>query len=298
LLAEQVVAVRITIIHNPTAGGSRRRLFGAVIDELARRGCVVDIHATGQAGDAQRMAATLDPAGCDRLVVAGGDGTVNEAVNGLMARTDPAPLAVLPLGTANVLAIEIGLRFGARAITRTIVEGPVRRVTLGRLNERYFLLMAGVGFDAHAVRSVDLGLKRHLGKTTYVLAALRSMMTFGDRRYEVQIDGTAHRPASLIVINGRHYAGPYVVAPEASLLDGSLHVCLFERSGRHQIFAYMTAMSLGLLPRMPGYRVIPAQRVSIAGAAGETLQCDGDIDGTLPAEIAAVPEALDLVFPA
>jgi diacylglycerol kinase family enzyme len=174
----------------------------------------------------------------------------------------------------------------------------VRRVTLGRLNERYFLLMAGIGFDAHAVRSVHLGLKRHLGKSTYVLAALHSMMTFGHRRYAVRVDGTDYRPASLIVINGRHYAGPFVIAPGASLLDGTLHVCLFEESGRHQIFGYMTAMTVGLLPRMAGYHVLPARQVSIGGGDGETLQCDGDTDGSLPAEIVAVPDALDLVFPA
>src|SRR5262245_35143025 len=132
--------MRVTIIHNPASGGPRRRLR-AVAEELAARGAELAWLETSGRGDAEAMAADLNGHACDRLVVAGGDGTVNEVVNGL-ARADAAPpLAIVPMGTANVLACEIGLALSPGTIARAIVAGPVRKVALGQVNDRRCVLM-------------------------------------------------------------------------------------------------------------------------------------------------------------
>ncbi len=158
-------------------------------------------------------------------------------------------------------------------------------------------MMAGVGFDAHVVANVGLSLKRALGKGAYVAESLRQLGAFRYPRYRVAVDGTMCEAASLIVANGRHYAGRYICAPAATLDAPTLHVCLFDRSGPLAVVQYMAALQTGRLARRPDYRIIPARRVAIAAPAGEPVQADGDIVAHLPVEIDVVPDGLRLVMP-
>ncbi len=176
---------RLLEIFNPTAGGRRRRRLEAVLAALADFGCPIDLRATTRPGEAAEMARQANPAACDLVVAAGGDGTVNELINGLVGEAAAAPaacppLAVLPLGTANVLAAELGFDPVPAQIARAIARGPVRPVCLGRVrgNEgpgRVFSLMAGAGFDARVVAGVGLRVKRLIGKGAYVLEGLHQM---------------------------------------------------------------------------------------------------------------------------
>ncbi len=293
-LGQAVPVHRLLVIFNPAAGRRRQRL-AAVLAALRARGCAIDVMETTAAGDAERWAAHADPARFDRLVVAGGDGTVNEVVNGLAGSS--LPLAIVPLGTANVLAAETGLRTDPESVARAIVEGVPRPVSLGLVNGRRFLLMAGVGFDAHVVRDVTVPLKRRLGKGAYVWAVVRQLLAFGFPRYRVTIDGTKWQAASVVIANGRYYAGRFVCAPGGRLETPELEVCLFLRSGRRAVVLYALALFTGMLPKLRSYRVIPARRIEIAGPPGDPVQGDGDIVGHLDAEIEVLPAALELVFP-
>ena len=235
-------APRLRIIHNPTAGGARWRRYGAVLERLAAAGAQIEELATGRRGDAEAYAAALGPEDCDRLVVAGGDGTVNEAINGLLANRAGGralPLAVLPLGTANVLALEIGLSTRPQAVARYILEGIARPVALGEADGRAFCLMAGIGFDAHVVAGVDARLKRRLGKLAYVWHTLRQLAVYDFPRYRVAVDEAVFSAASAVVCNARFYGGRYVLAPDAQLEAASLEVCLFERPGRLRAAPWM-----------------------------------------------------------
>jgi len=295
-----VRAPRLRIIQNPTAGGARWRRYGAVLERLAAAGAQIEELATGRRGDAEAYAAALGPEDCDRLVVAGGDGTVNEAINGLLANRAGGralPLAVLPLGTANVLALEIGLATRPQAVARYILEGIARPVALGEADGRAFCLMAGIGFDAHVVAGVDARLKRRLGKLAYVWHTLRQLAVYDFPRYRVAVDGAVFSAASAVVCNARFYGGRYVLAPDARLEAPSLEVCLFERPGRLQAARYALAMLLGLLPRLPDYRVVTGRRIALQGPAGDPIQQDGDIAAALPAVVQVLPAALNLVFP-
>lgn len=293
-------APRLRIIHNPTAGGARWRRYGAVLERLAAAGAQIEELATGRRGDAEAYAAALGPEDCDRLVVAGGDGTVNEAINGLLANRAGGralPLAILPLGTANVLALEIGLSTRPTAVARYILEGAARPVALGEADGRAFCLMAGIGFDAHVVAAVDARLKRRLGKLAYVWHTLRQLAVYDFPRYRVAVDEAVFSAASAVVCNARFYGGRYVLAPGAHLEAPSLEVCLFERPGRLHAARYALAMLLGLLPRLPDYRVVTGRRIALHGPAGDPIQQDGDIVATLPAVVQVLPAALNLVFP-
>ena len=286
---------RLLIIFNPTSGGQRRQKFDAVLAELRRLGCAVTVRPTGRRGDAEQIAASADPDRYDLLVVAGGDGTINEAVNGLCGSR--LPLAIVPLGTANVLAAEIGLDDDPVSIARTIALGRPCPISVGMANGRCFLLMAGTGFDAHVVQHVDLALKRRIGKTAYWLCILRQLREFAFPEYVVTIEGKTWGAASVLVANAHFYGGRFVCAPAADLRLPSLEVCMFGRRGRLSVLGYGLAMLAGRLSKLPSYRIVSAQKVHIGGPAGDPVQADGDIIGHLDVTIEVVPGAIRLVFP-
>jgi len=136
--------VNLHVIHNPAAGQKGQHLFSAVLAGLAKVDCRITVHHTDGPGHASRLAAEAAEVGPDRLVVAGGDGTVNEVVNGLAATESPPPIAIIPMGTANVLAVEIGLRIRETDIVDTILRGDPTPISVGVLGDHRFVLMAGV----------------------------------------------------------------------------------------------------------------------------------------------------------
>jgi YegS/Rv2252/BmrU family lipid kinase len=285
---------RIFLIHNPISG-RRSSLLQAVLARLEAMGCRVAVHETGRRDHAQEIAALASQADYDRIVVSGGDGTINEAINGLTA--DSPPVAIIPRGTANVLAAEIGLGADPDAIAQTIVHGDPRTVSLGEVNGRRFLLMAGVGFDARVVATVSSRLKRAIGKGAYVVASAVQMLKGGFPRFQVLVDGVRHEAASVVVANAHYYGGRFVCAPEARLEDPRLQVCLFGHGSRLFVAVYGLALVMGWLPKAPGYRILPATRVEITQPAGAEIQSDGDFVGVTPASITVLPGAARLMFP-
>jgi YegS/Rv2252/BmrU family lipid kinase len=297
------------LILNPTAGRRRRGLVDAVVRCVREEGWAVDVVETAAAGDARRLAATCDARRYGVIAVAGGDGTINEVVNGLSGRGGEAPaMGIVPLGTANVLAHELGLGFSAVSVARTMIGGHEVLVQPGEaVNDagaRCFSLMAGAGFDAKVVAGVSARLKRRLGRAAYVWRSLVEARRYRPVRYRVEIDGGCHEASSVIVTRSRHYAGPYVVAPGATLSQPLLHVCLFERWGRSHTFRFGLALLLGRLPHAGGYRVVTGRevRVSVLSDAGEgreqPVQIDGDNALTLPVSIGLAAGAVRLLRPA
>ena len=297
------------LILNPTAGRRRRGLVNAVVKRVRAAGWGVEIVETTAAGDARRIAATCDAKRYGVIAVAGGDGTINEVVNGLAGRRDETPpVGIVPLGTANVLAHELRLGFSATAIARTMMSGRELLMQPGEADAgsgtRCFSLMAGAGFDAKVVAGVSARLKRRWGRIAYVWRSLVEARRYRPVRYRVEIDGVAHEASSVIVTHSRHYAGPYVVAPDASLDQPVLHVWLFERWGRSHTIRYGVALLLGRLPHSFGYRVVTgrAVKVSVLSDAGEhrvqPVQIDGDNALTLPVSIGLSAGAVRLLQPA
>ena len=292
---------RVLIIHNPVAGRRRALRLRATIEALTQRhGADVTVWATSKRGDAEAMVAAVEPGRYDVVAVAGGDGTIGEAINGFAVRTVSvdAPLGIVPLGTANVLAHELELPFDAGGIAALLAAGSVRPIHLGVANGRHFSMMAGVGLDARVVEGVSTGLKRVVGKAAYATSTLVQLCAGIDRLYRVTVDGEGWEAASVIVANGRFYGGQFVCAPRASLTERGLHVCLFSRPGPWNAMRYMCGMAMGWLHGLPDYRVIPAATVSIEGPAGEPVQADGDIIARLPVRIASAARPLPVLAPA
>ncbi|MEA1677113.1 diacylglycerol/lipid kinase family protein [Nitrospirillum sp. BR 11163] len=299
-----VAARRLLVIHNPVAGRRRRGFMGRVVDALRQGGADVAVVETTGPRDAERLAG-LAAAGAltdgripDAVVASGGDGTINEVVNGLLAAPTSAPpaLGLIPLGTANVLAAELDLPSGAADLARTLAGAAPRTIHAGRANGRLFTMMAGVGLDAHVVEGVDPAVKRRLGKGAYVLESLAQIARWPNPRYRVTVEDAAgrvrvHEVASCIVAKGHFYGGRFVCAPDARLDEGGFQVCLFEDGGRLAALGYGAALVTGRLGRRGGtkgglgYRVVPAARVRIEGPVGDPVQGDGDTIARLPVDM-------------
>lgn len=284
---------RVLAIFNPTAGARRQWKLYRILKELERLGCAVTLRATQARGDAEEMARAADPAAFDLVAVAGGDGTINEVINGLAG--SPLPLALIPLGTANVLANELGLPRHAASIARAVATGATRSIHLGQANDRRFAMMVGIGIDARIVEAIDLRLKRRAGKLAYVVSGIRSVLHYRAVRYGVTIDGRSYQAAAIIVANGRFYGGRFVVARAARLDTPSLQVVLMERPGRWNILRYGLAIALGRLERLRDVRIVEGRTIVIEGPAGETAQADGDLAVRLPLTVAVAAAPLRLV---
>jgi diacylglycerol kinase (ATP) len=285
-------ARRIRVIYNPTAGWRRRMRLERTLVRLREVGCPVTIYETQAPGDAEAHARAIDAAQCDAVVAAGGDGTINEVVNGLAGSA--LPLGIVPLGTANVLAAELGLPLEPRALAECIAFGRPVPIFTGSANGRRFAMMVGVGFDARVVEGLDPGLKRAFGKAAYGASALGAMLRHRACGYRVEIDGTIFPAAAVVIAKGHYYGGRFVVAARARLEEPVLQVALFAGAGRGDLLRYAMALVANRIEMLRDVRVLPAREVRVTGPAGERAQLDGDLVAELPlvATIAATPIAI------
>lgn len=287
---------KILVIFNPAAGWRRRRKLNRFIEALRRRSCTVDVLETTAPGDATRFAANTAGSDYDVVAVAGGDGTINEVVNGLNG--SDMPIAVAPLGTANVLAAEIGLPRSLAACADVVCTGRLRAVHLGAFDGRLFIIMAGIGFDARVVADVSPALKRRLRKAAYVLKTLIGAFRYPRTVYGLTIDGVAYRATSAIIAKGRHYGGDFICAPDARLDDPAFQVCLFHSAGWWHVLRYGLGLIRGRLSSYPDVEIVRGREVAIADGAGDPVQADGDLIGRLPGTAAIAAKTVSLICPA
>ena len=255
---------------------------------------------TVRAGDATRLAAQGVAQGHDVIVAAGGDGTVNEVVNGIGA--SGALLGVLPLGTVNVFARELRIPLRLAAAWQVIEQGTTRSLDLAQAEfggqRRWFVQLAGIGLDAHAVRSVSWELKKRIGPLSYVWAALKIM-----RRDHVELavvaDGGAvvQHGAAVFVGNGRFYGGPFRLFPSAQLDDGKLDVCIFESTHLLSVLRYSLGLLRGAHPELRGVIYFQAAEVTCRAASAVPFQLDGEDAGDTPVRFTVKPRALRVLAP-
>jgi len=287
--------MRIKLIANPVAGGNALPTIRRAEEFLARQGCRVDLTLTGARGDARNAAATARAGGFDRIVAAGGDGTLNEVINGLAPSA--IPLGFLPLGTTNVFALEAGIPFDVEKACAIALDGVPRPVCLGLAGDTRFLLMAGAGFDADVVYRVSGRLKRWTGKFAYLASALRSLAGPPPTAIEVvRADGATLRGYHVIIGNGRLYGGRFSVTPDASLIEEALDVCVFQKPGRLALLRCAAQVAAGRRLAPPDAEIFKAAEVTVRGA-GVPVQVDGDFLGRLPMTFRALPGELVLLLP-
>jgi diacylglycerol kinase (ATP) len=294
--AEGNISRRILAVFNPAAGRNRRPRFNRIIAALKDVGCAVTVIETTARGHAERIARDVSADDFDVIAAAGGDGTVNEIVNGLRGKN--IALGLIPLGTANVLADEIGLARSVETVAHTLGCGAIRPIHVGTVNGRRFVMMAGAGFDANVVDGVSLALKKKLGPLAYVWQAGREAFFGNAARCTVIVDGVTQQTTSAVACNGRRYGGPFIAAPAASLTEDRFHVVLMPGRGWFHTARYGVALMLGRISRLHDVKLVAGREVRVEGMVGKPVQADGDIVAHLPAHIAVDPEPVRLVFPA
>ena len=285
----------VVIVFNSTAGRSQRKRLDLIIHKLSEYGCRVEVRDTQFPGHAEEITRQINDSEVDVVAAAGGDGTVKEVVNGLRGKS--MALAVIPLGTANVLACEVGVSRKPERIAETVALGTLRKIYVGNANGRRFVMMAGIGFDAEVVDGVRLPLKRAIGPLAYVWEMARLAFVYGFKEYKIQIDAKTYHAVSAIVCNGRYYGGPFVAAPSAKLEDKCFQVILFENSGWHNVLRYGLALVTARLPRLPDVQIVPGKHIRISGRKNAPVQADGDVLTRLPAVIEIDNEPVLFTYP-
>ena len=284
------------LIYNPGAGRPRRRsnAVSRMVELLRRRGLSVEARATAAPGDATRLACEAVAAGVETIVVHGGDGTINEALQALVG--GKTPLAIWPGGTANVLAQELGLPAAPDSVADMIAAGQTRRVSVGRAGTRYFLAMAGIGLDAAVARAVNPRLKRLLGPNAFWLAWAQLIVRWHPPSFVVEVDGQRYGATFTVLDNAASYAGGLRLAPRASLDSECLDLCLFEWTDRRRYVRHLRAGMAGTHLGLPGVTYVQARQATASGA-GVWVQADGELLGELPMSFQCVPAALSVVVP-
>lgn len=285
---------RIKLIANPISGGDSRPRIQKACACLEHSGAQVDLFLTGKRGDARECAAQLDVDQYDLVLAAGGDGTLNEVANGLAGRG--LPLAFLPLGTANVMALEMGLPSTLEGACQVALTGSSKPVCLVRANADYFLMMVGAGFDAAAVRAVNARLKRITGKLAYLVAGVQAFLRGGFRAFKIQAaDGESFTAWHAIISNIRLYGGRFEMVPGGGLETICLTACVVDRPGRIALLQFW--LRILLRGRLLGaVRRIESGSFQLIGD-GVPLQIDGDDVGNIPLNISCEPGKLTLLFP-
>jgi diacylglycerol kinase (ATP) len=291
------ITCSLLLIYNPGSGRrrDRRQAVSEMVELLRGRGLTVDARATGGPGDATRLSRDALAAGADLVVVHGGDGTVNEAMQPLVGGS--TPLAVWPGGTANVLMRELGLPRDPERVADMIATGRTQHVAVGRAGERYFLLMAGVGLDAALVRVVNPALKRLAGQGAFWFAAFQQFVRWEPRRFLVEVEGQRHAATFALLANAACYAGAMRIAPQASLASDHLDLCLIDWTDRRRFVRHARAGFTGTLAGLPGVAYLQVRRATALGNDAVSVQVDGELLGQLPMTFACVPAALSLVVP-
>ena len=290
------------LIVNPKTGRykSRRLPIEQIASLLKSRGVDVELKPTTAPHEATELASRAARNGSSEIIVAGGDGTINEAIQGLAGTN--ARLAIIPRGTANVLARELGLPLDEQEAAMVVARGKTRRIHLGlAIDEttnvrRHFALMAGIGLDASIVRHVRPRLKKRIGKGAFWISGLSHLASWSPRPFTLEIDGREYTATFAAVGKAPRYGGDLAITPGARLDEPEFEVCMIETSNR---FRYLRLLSYALRAGMPrdntAVKFMKTARVTAHGDA--QVQIDGELIGSLPMRFEIAPNSLEVIVP-
>jgi YegS/Rv2252/BmrU family lipid kinase len=292
------------VIFNPAARGEKARRFRRQLDAV---GAQCAFKATTAPGDARQLAAEAVADGFDSIVAAGGDGTINEVLNGIGDAPDGfarARFGVLPLGTVNVFARELEIPQRVELAWDVLQNGRELKIDLPRvefsadgiLQKRYFCQLAGAGLDARAIELVDWQHKKQVGKLAYVIAGLKALCE-KKPQITVRADGQTATGELVLVGNGRFYGGSFAILPLADLRDGRLDICIFPRVNFWTLLHSAPGLLLrGKLPASVAQH-LTAATFALTSESPAAFELDGEWVGKLPVTFSVEREKLRVVVP-
>jgi YegS/Rv2252/BmrU family lipid kinase len=299
-----VIYRNAVLIFNPAAGKMLRDpgRLRPVLEALRGQGHAVREMPTAGPNQAAGLARRAIEEGADLILAAGGDGTINEVVEGIVGSR--VPLGALPGGTANVLCMELGGSPSMRETARQFSGYEPMRIAVGRFtngsgHSRHFLLMAGAGLDARIIHHLDAGVKRRFGKLAYWLGGFQAVTgVLPPLRVTVDGGGFEREVSFALVSRVRNYGGDLAIAPSIHLSEPEFEVVLFEGRSVARYVPYLAAILTRRLPGTAGVTIRRARCVEFQALADPVLaQVDGEAMGEIPARVEIVPDALTLLAP-
>jgi diacylglycerol kinase family enzyme len=295
---------RIAIVYNPFAGGlkgSKAARLDAAVECFRRAGREVELLPTTGPNMASALGRVAIDHGFDLLLAAGGDGTINEVLNGIVGSS--IVFGALPAGTANVLACEAGLSGRPDRAAAELLEAVPVRVSVGAFDEpakprRHFLLMAGVGLDARIVHELDLDLKKKLGKLAYWHGGWKQLGRHTPK-FRIVIDGIERVASFALLSRVRNYGGDFEIARNVRLTDEDFEIVIFEQHRWQDYLRFLGGVILNCLGQTEGVSIVRARQAVLTADSDSPVyvQADGEAIGLLPATISVVPDAVTLLLP-
>jgi diacylglycerol kinase (ATP) len=290
------------LISNPKTGryDSRRSTPQEISNYLRNCGIDVELILTSGPGDASKIASRVANNGQADVIVAGGDGTINEAIQGIAGSN--VRLAIIPRGTGNVLARELGLPFDPQQAAAVVARGRSRKIHFGaaidpRQNTtRYFVLMAGVGLDASVVTGVQPSLKKRFGKAAFVLSGLSHLADWRPHTFTLEVNGKRYNATFAGIGNAASYGGALAITPGARIDQPEFEICIIETASRLRYLRLLSkVMGRGLAESEEGVQILHATKVEAFGTA--PVQVDGEVIGELPMSFEIAPFSLEVIVP-
>ena len=291
------MSMEAIIIGNPIAGsGKARNRILPLAELLKKRGHEVEIFWTHGPGDALSKARSLTGFQ-GPIIVAGGDGTFNEVLNGL-ENPSSVCLAQYPTGTANMLARELNLPYRTEDMVDMIERGNTTRLDMGLIGDTRFLMVAGAGFDAAVTRRIKLRRRETLGYLGYFWPIVRTLRRSSQQRLMVTVDGGEPvSGATVIALKVKNYGGYFVFAEEADLRSGRFEVCVFKSVGLSSLIRYSAAGFLNKKEWMRDVRRLSGRRIRIEAEEPVPVQVDGDYCGDTPVQVELAPGVVKALVP-
>jgi diacylglycerol kinase (ATP) len=297
------------LISNPLAGiksARRSHQIHEAVSILRDAGIQAAIQFTSRRGEGKYLARAAVSNGCELVIVCGGDGTINEVINGIApAQT---PLAILPSGTANIVARELGLPGRILKAARQLPAWQPLRISLGRAaweesgihRERYFIAVAGIGFDAHIISQLDVPMKHRVGVLAYGWEAVRQTFRYGFPSFKFSTGGVADSATFAVIQRSTRYAGWLEIAPSQGIRSPGFSCCLFKSSDRIRYFRYAIGVLTRTHPRLSDVRLLSGSCVRCTIENPEEavyFELDGEMAGRIPVTFDIIPDALTLLVP-
>lgn len=300
------------LIHNPNAGNGgigRRRLLDEARRIFAGGGIETDLSETTSPGHATEIAQRAADEGRHLVIACGGDGTLNEIVNGLAAQKNGhrVPLALLPGGTANILAKELDLPWDIPSAAEKLVRGTVKEIALGLATpleqpekKKYFLSVGGAGPDGMIVYGIDLDLKARLGILAYWWQGARQLFSYNFPRFRVATKEEVIEASLVIVGRTKNYGGPFKITTGADLFEDHFELMALTTQSGFRYLSYLPSLWLGDLRETEGVHFWKAETLVCEPLDKNPIyaQVDGEPLARLPVEFKIIPRALKLLVPA
>ncbi len=300
---------RVKVIINPGSGkssekkgsqiktskeGNSNQFSEHILSTLHQSGIDAEIIHSTSSTDATKIARQCAKEGYDLVIAAGGDGTINSVVNGLAG--SQTALGIIPLGTINLFAMELEIPSDIELACQIIGHGRIQTIDLGKVNERFFTSLCGIGFDAYVISETQSSLKKLFGSGAYIFNGIKNLIRYPFHSIRLYINQKIHKSGYIVIVgNGKYYGASTLIAPDASIHDGLLDVVIFQKRDAFSLLRYIWELHKGDLTALPDVEHIQTKHISIERHGRHKVHVDGEYYGKTPVEISIVPSALKIV---